>query len=157
MSVVRNNFVRQFRSSSLRQANATVLRFFQATKILLEHFKSKCVEVINAKTKSAEDVFFQLEGYTYIFAPERKIDADLDEKIRWKDTHEAYSKLYRENPNGNHNTDWWRRAAAEYFCSETIKRPAVRAELVVEVDSLYQKKPAEKVFSKLSKVWEYVL
>lgn len=84
------------------------------------------------RNNSRQKMFFQLLDCTLIFAPKRNCGAKLDEILPLKYMHETYSRAYRESPNGNCNTDWWRGDVFEYLSSETTKRAAGAERPVVE-------------------------
>lgn len=95
-------------------------------------------------------LFYSLD-YSHISALQRKSGADLYEKLELKDMYEKYSKLYRESPKENWNTDWWRKAAFQALSSKTTERPPVRAKTVVKVDRYFRKKLAREALYRFRK------
>lgn len=121
------------------------------SKTLPKVFKAKCNEVLSSRKKAAKDYYFNMLGYSSIFAKRGQEVNKVLEDARCRERKEAHAKMWKENSSGLRDTSWWRRATFSDICrsgcdsgwSGETERPGT--------DELFRNDVARRAFQKFLK------
>lgn len=112
-----------------------------------------CKAVFNSRKEAGKDACFRLLRYGALFAPRNKPGDEIVEIQRTQNMQEAYNKRFEKDSRVLRDSSYWRKAAFDEMCSDSIILCREDVDEERNVDRLLKFSEARKAFKKFCRTY----